>query len=150
VTGGRAGVEYLDLEDLLSLIRALGAGPVRDLGLLDSACARPRSTALGADAYPTLEGKAAALLHSLAQNHALVDGNERLAWLAAVVFLDLNGRTVELEDEAAFQLVMAVAEGTIEVDDVAQRLGRYADEARPLGLRVDVADDDETLDRLDE
>jgi hypothetical protein len=62
----------------------------------------------------------------------------------------LNGRTVELEDEAAFRLVMAVAEGTIEVDDVAQRLGRYADEARPLGLRVDVADDDETLDRLDE
>jgi death on curing protein len=106
------------------LTRALGAGPVRDLGLLDSACARPRSTAFGVDAYPTVEGKAAALLHSLARNHGLVDGNKRLAWLAALVFLDINGHTVEMDDEAAFQSVMAVAEGTIEVDDIAQRLGR--------------------------
>lgn len=115
-------MEYLDLEDLLGLIRALHAGPVRDLGLLDSSCARPRSTAFGADAYPTLEGKAAALLHSLARNHALVDGNKRLAWLATVVFLDLNGRTVELDDEAAFELVMAVAEGSLDVAAIAARL----------------------------
>jgi death on curing protein len=114
-------VEYLDLEDLLSLTRALHAGPVRDLGLLDSSCARPRSTAFGADAYPTLEDKAA-LLHSLARNHALVDGNQRLAWLATVVFLDLNGRTVELDDEAAFELVMAVAEGSPDVEEIAEHL----------------------------
>lgn len=115
-------VEYLDLEDLLGLTRALHAGPVRDLGLLDSSCARPRSTAFGADAYPRLEDKAAALLHSLARNHALVDGNKRLAWLATVVFLDLNGQTVELDDEAAFDLVMAVAEGSIAVAEIAVRL----------------------------
>jgi death on curing protein len=116
-------VEYLDVEDLLGLTRALGAGPVRDLGLLDSSCARPRSTAFGADAYPTLEDKAAALLHSLARNHALViDGNKRLAWLATVVFLDLNGRTVALDDEAAFELVMAVAEGSLGVKEIAARL----------------------------
>jgi len=112
-------VEYLDLEDLLGLTRALHAGPVRDLGLLDSSCARPRSTAFGADAYPTLEDKAAALLHSLARNHALVDGNKRLAWLATVVFLDLDGRTVELDDEVAFDLVMAVAEGSLDVAEIA-------------------------------
>jgi death on curing protein len=116
------GVEYLDLEDLLGLTRALRAGPVRDLGLLDSSCARSRSTAFGADAYLTLEEKAAALLHSLARNHALVDGNKRLAWLATVVFLDLNGRTVELDDEAAFQLVMAVAEGSLGVEEITARL----------------------------
>lgn len=101
MTRGDADVEYLDLEDLLALIRALGAGPVRDLGLLDSACARPRSTAFGADAYPTLEAKVAALRHSPAGTRALVDGNERLAWLAAVVFLDINGHAVELDDEDA-------------------------------------------------
>lgn len=112
-------VEYLDLEDLLGLTRALHAGPVRDLGLLDSSCARPRSTVFGADAYPTLEDKAAALLHSLARNHALVDGNKRLAWLATVVFLDLDGRTVELDDEVAFDLVMAVAEGSLDVAEIA-------------------------------
>jgi death on curing protein len=123
VTGSSADeVEHLELEDLLALTRALRAGPVRDVGLLDAACARPMSTAFGAAAYPTLEGKAAALLHSIVRNHALVDGNKRLAWLAAVVFLDLNGRTIELEDDDAFALVMAAAEGRLEVEDIASRL----------------------------
>ena len=115
-------VEYLDLEDLLALTRALRAGPVRDLGLLDSAAARPRSSAFGTDAYPTHEGKAGALLHSLAGNHALVDGNKRLAWLATVVFLDLNGRTLEMDDDAAFTLVMEVASGTLDLDQIVERL----------------------------
>ena len=115
-------VEYLDLEDVLGLIRALGVGRVRDLGLLDAACARPRSTAFGTEAYPSVEQKAAALLHSLARNHALVDGNKRLAWLATVVFLDINGRSVECDDDTAFELVMAVAEGTLDVTEIAQRL----------------------------
>jgi death on curing protein len=115
-------VEYLDLDDLVDLVRVLGAGPVRDLGLLDSAAGRPRSSAFGADAYPTIALKAAALLHSIARNHALVDGNKRLAWLAAVVFLDLNAAEPELTDDAAFDLVMAVASGDIEVAEIADRL----------------------------
>ena len=102
-------VEYLDLEDLLGLVRALGTGPVRDVGLLDSAAARSRSEAFGVDAYPTLSFKAAALLHSLVGNRALVDGNRRLGWLATVVFLDLNGHAPDLDDDAAFTLVMDVA-----------------------------------------
>lgn len=116
-------VEYLDLEDLLAMVRALAVGPVRDVGLLDSACARPRSTAFGAESYPTLEGKAAALLHSLVRNHALADGNKRLGWLATTVFLELNGRHVSLADDAAFRLVMDVAEGLADVDAIAERLG---------------------------
>ncbi len=115
-------VEYLDLEDLLGLTRALGAGPVRDLGLLDSAAARPRSNAFGENAYPSLDLKAAALLHSIARNHALVDGNKRLAWLATVVFLDLNDQTPDLDDDAAFDLVMDAAQGTVEVEEIAARL----------------------------
>src|SRR5271155_460945 len=89
-------VEYLSLDDLLSMVRHLGVGPVRDVGLLDSAAARPRASAFGEDAYETIDLKAAALLHSVARNHALVDGNKRLAWLAAVVFLDLNNRELRL------------------------------------------------------
>ncbi|MDX6216064.1 MAG: death on curing protein [Frankiales bacterium] len=104
--------EYLDLEDLLGLVRLLNAGPVRDVGLLESAAARPQATALGEDAYGSLELKAAALLHSVAGNHALVDGNKRLAWLATVVFLDVNGHETGLDAEGAFQLVMDVAAGT--------------------------------------
>jgi death-on-curing protein len=112
-------VEFLDLEDLVVLVRRLGAGPVRDVGLLEAACARPRASVFGADAYPTLAGKAAALLHSIVANHALVDGNKRLGWLATVVFLDLNGRRVDLDDEAAFRLVMDIAEGRLDVDGIA-------------------------------
>jgi death on curing protein len=98
-------VEYLDLEDLLQLVRDLEAGPVRDVGLLDSATARPQSSAFGEDAYPTLPLKAAALLHSIAGNHALIDGNKRLAWLATVVFLDINGHGPDPTHDAAFDLV---------------------------------------------
>lgn len=116
-------VEYLDLEDLLGMVRVLGIGPVRDIGLLDSATARPRASAFGEDAYGTIDLKAAALLHSLARNHALVDGNKRLAWLALVVFLDLNDRGVPLSDNDAFDLVMDVASGaTTDLDEIATRL----------------------------
>jgi len=117
-------VAYLELEDLLLLTRRLGVGPVRDVGLLDAACARPRSTAFGVDAYPEIEAKAAALLHSLVGYHALVDGNERLAWLAAVVFLDLNGRTVEMADDEAFDLVMKASQGSLDVAAIAEALRR--------------------------
>jgi death-on-curing protein len=118
--GGVDGeVEFLDLEDLVALVRRLGAGPVRDIGLLEAACARPRASVFGADAYPTLAGKAGALLHSIVANHALVDGNKRLGWLATVVFLDLNGRLVDLDDEEAFRLVMDVAEGRLDADGIA-------------------------------
>lgn len=119
MTAGQRGAsgetDFLELEDLVVLMRRLGAGPVRDVGLLEAACARPRASVFGADAYPTLAGKAAALLHSVVANHALVDGNKRLGWLATVVFLDLSGWDVTLDDEAAFRLVMDVAEGTLDV-----------------------------------
>lgn len=124
MTGAASGTaseetELLELEDLVVLMRRLGAGPVRDVGLLEAACARSRASVFGADAYPTLAGKAAALLHSIVANDALVDGNERLGWLATVVFLDVNGWDVMLDDESAFRLVMDVAEGTLDVEAMA-------------------------------
>ena len=111
--------EYLGIEDALLMVRRLGVGPVRDIGLLDAAMGRPRSTVFGTDAYPTLALKAAALLHSLAKSHALVDGNKRLAWLATTVFLELNGHGTALDDEAAFRLVRDVAAGDHLVEDIA-------------------------------
>jgi death-on-curing protein len=115
-------VEYLELDELFGLIRTLGIGPVRDVGLLDSALARPRSSAFGEDAYPTITLKSAALLHSIANNHALVDGNKRLAWLATVVFLDLNGLSPDLSDGEAFDLVWEIAGTSLDVDAIAARL----------------------------
>ena len=117
-------VEYLGLEDLLELVRRLNAGPVRDIGLLDAAAARPQSSAFGTDAYASFELKAAALLHSIVGNHALVDGNKRLAWLATVVFAELNGRAILLTDDEAFELVMAAAAGSLDVEELAVALAR--------------------------
>jgi death-on-curing protein len=115
-------VEYLDLDDLLGLIRMLGIGPVRDIGLLDSALARPQSSAFGEDAYTTTTLKSAALLHSLVNNHALIDGNKRLGWLATVVFLDLNGLSPDLSDGDAFDLVWEIAATPLDVNAIATRL----------------------------
>ena len=115
-------VEFLDLEDLLALVRILRTGPVRDVGLLESAAVRPQARPFGLDAYPDLALKAAALLHSLALHHPLVDGNKRLAWLATVVFLDLDGSAPDLDDDAAFELVMDVAAGSADVEEIARRL----------------------------
>lgn len=117
-----SAITYLTLDDLLGMVRRLGVGPVTDVGLLDAAVGRPRSSAFGQDAYPTLHLKAAALLHSIVTGHALVDGNKRLGWLATVVFLDLNAAPVTLEDDAAFGLVMAVAEGRTDVKSIADWL----------------------------
>lgn len=115
-------LDHLDVEDLLRLTRLLRAGPVRDVGLLEAACARPWASVLGDEGYPTLALKTAALRHSLVRNHALADGNRRLAWLAAVVYLDVNGHMVGLDDDAAFELVMDAADVHLDVEQIAQRL----------------------------
>jgi len=115
-------VIYLTLPELLLVAaRALGGEPdVRDYGLLDSALARPQASAFGSDAYPGLDAKAAALLHSLARNHALVDGNKRLALAATIAFYGVNGRRLTLTNDAAYDLIMGVAEGKLDsVDDIA-------------------------------
>ena len=114
--------EYLDLEDVVTMIRILDIGPIRDVGLLDCAMNRPRSSAFGEDAYPTLALKAAAILHSVTNNHALVDGNKRLGWLCTVVFCDLNGFSLDLSCEEAFRVVWDVASSSIGVDTIAERL----------------------------
>jgi death-on-curing protein len=120
-------VEYLDLDDLLDLAeRLLGADlAIRDVGLLGSAAARPQTTVGGVDAYPDLWSKAAALLDSVVNNHALVDGNKRLGWLATAVFLHLNGTDLSVAgNDDVYDLVMDVAAGHHTVDEVAARLGR--------------------------
>lgn len=109
---------FLTLEDVLTIARALGAGPVRDIGLIESAAARPQSTIFGADAYPTTPLKAAALLHSLVRNHALVDGNKPTGWLSFTVFLALNGVAVNMDHDAAYYLVLDVAQDKLSLAEI--------------------------------
>ena len=117
--------EYLDTHDLLELARRLLGEPVplRDAGLLGAAAARPQASAFGEDAYPDVWTKAAALLHSVVSSHPLIDGNKRLGWLSAAVFLELNGAGVSTaSNDAVYDLVMAVATGARSVDDIAEAL----------------------------
>ena len=117
--------DYLSLEDLLDIaVGVVGSIVVRDRGLLASAAARPRTTVLGEDAYPALADKAAALMHSLARNHALLDGNKRLAWAATRVFCLLNGRDLDLSVDEAESLVQAAARGEVDVAGIAATIGR--------------------------
>ena len=118
-------VEFLDLDDLLALAGLLlgEPPPVRDVGLLGAAAARPQASAFGEDAYPDLWTKAAALLQSVVKNHALVDGNKRLGWLATATFLELNGvRVTGVPDDDVVELVTHVAASRLEVADIAAAL----------------------------
>lgn len=78
---------HVSLGDLLALTSDLGVGPVRDIGLLDAAAHRPQAELYGQQAYPDLDTKAAVLPDSVVRNHALIDGDKRLGWLATVVFM---------------------------------------------------------------
>ena len=122
-----APVEYLDLDDVLGLAeRLLGTPvPIRDVGLLGSAVARPQTTVGGRDAYPDVWTKAAALLQSIVNNHALIDGNKRLGWLATAVFLELNGIDITAAANSdVYDLVIDVASRQSSIDDLATRLTR--------------------------
>lgn len=117
--------QYLTLEEALYIAERVTGAPaeVRDLGLIESALARPRTTVFGEDAYPTLDLKAAALLQSLVGNHGLVDGNKRLALGCTSVFLTINGHPLELDDEReAYDVIIAAASG--ELADIADALRR--------------------------
>lgn len=115
----------LTLEDLLSLVEDLGVGPVRDVGLLDSSAHRPGAVLYGHEAYQELDRKAAALLDSLVGNHALVDGNKRLGWLAVVVFYGLNDIGLDAPDDDAYELVMSVARREAPIEEIAAALSRW-------------------------
>jgi len=121
--------EYLDPEDLLEIAReAVGRDvAVRDYGLLASALARPCASVSGQDAYPDIHLKAAALLHSLARNHALVDGNKRLAWTGCRTFLAINAQWISAPEDERFDLVIGVATGAMsELDEIAAQLHSWS------------------------
>jgi death-on-curing protein len=118
-------VIYLDVHDLLYIAERATRAPVelRDVGLLEAAAARPQASAFGTDAYVSVHGKAAALLHSIVRNHALVDGNKRLGLAAVIAFYGLNGWRLTMTNDEAYDFVMSTASGALdEVPLIAQRL----------------------------
>ena len=126
-------VEYLDLDDLMAAADvAVGRRPeVRDWGLLESALARPKATIFGEDAYAGLNGKAAALLHSLVTNHALVDGNKRLGLVAVLLFYGMNGCDLTATEDERVELILAIADGRLsEVEKIADHLAPWVSPGR--------------------
>jgi death-on-curing protein len=127
LTESTGSTEYLDLDDLIALATGLlgDPPPIRDVGLLGSAAARPQTTVGGDDAYPDVLTKAAAMLQSILKNHALIDGNKRLGWLATATFLELNGVAVtHIGNDDVYGFVMEIAAGSHQVDDIAEMLRR--------------------------
>jgi len=124
-------VEFLDLDDILAICSTLFVDPppIRDIGLLGAAVARPQTTLGDSDAYPSLTEKAAALLQSIVSNHAIVDGNKRLGWVATAVFLEINGRSVaHVSNDDVFALVMHVAAKSPPLSDIVVRLRAFTSE----------------------
>ena len=119
-------IDYLSLEDLLEIAAGVIEQPlVRDLGLLASAAARPQMSVFGDDAYPTFTAKVAALMESIARNHALVDGNKRLTWAAGRVFCLMNGCDLSYDVDEAEALVLDIAQGHLELAAIAENLAAH-------------------------
>ncbi len=115
---------YLDLNDVMRIARrVLPSVEAQDAGLLESALGRPQASPFGADAYPDLHTKTAALVHSMTKNHALVDGNKRLGLATLVAFLGINGSRLAMTNDEAYDFIIAIAEGRLErVTDIAEIL----------------------------
>lgn len=117
--------EYLSPEEILAIHAEIidrygGLHGLRDLGLLESAAARPRAGFGEFEAYPSVFDKAAALLHSTIRNHAFVDGNKRTGIVSAVLFLERNGYKVTLSNEEFFELAVDVASAVVDLEVVAR------------------------------
>ncbi|HEX4401937.1 MAG TPA: type II toxin-antitoxin system death-on-curing family toxin [Galbitalea sp.] len=115
---------YLDPEDALAAVARLGLY-LRDEGLLFSALARPAASAFGVDAYETIELKAAALITSIARNHASLDGNKRTAWVLTVAFLNINGWDLDMTQNEKFELILAISQGSLELDAIAATFAKH-------------------------
>jgi len=102
-----------------------GSAGVRDVGLLESALARPQQLHAYGDPAPDLADLAAALAHGFARNHPFVDGNKRTAAVACETFLELNGATLEAEDLELYPLYLALAEGKLGEQDFAAWLREH-------------------------
>ena len=122
-------MRYLTLGEVVELHGQLiaatgGATGIRDLGLLESALAQPAATFAGTDLHPTIIDRAAALGLSLVANHPFIDGNKRIGHAAMEVFLLLNGYEIDASVDEQERLMLDVASGTVDREQLADWLRR--------------------------
>ena len=111
-------IVYLNLEVISSQLVQVGFF-IKDIGLLDSALARPKTSLYGEDAYKTLELKGASLMHSIIKNHPMIDGNKRSSWIALNSFFEINGKTINAKTDDAFEFVISVATDAMNLEEMA-------------------------------
>lgn len=121
------GVIYISLDEVLAIHddmveRYGGSFGIRDLGLIQSAIARPQATFGGMDLYPTIIDKAAALFHSLIFNHAFADGNKRTALTSTARFLHLNGYELAAIEQELIDFPLRVENNHLDIDEISKWL----------------------------
>ena len=122
----KSKIQYLYLDEVIEIGEALIPDfRIRDIGLLESAVNRPEMTIYGREAYKTLAEKIAALMHSLAANHALVDGNKRITWSCGRVFAILNGCDFEVDVDEAERVIVALASGELDAKSLAPIIEKW-------------------------
>ena len=122
----RQKIQYLGLEEVIEIGEALIPDfRIRDIGLLESAVHRPATVIYGQEAYPSIEGKIAALMHSLAANHALIDGNKRLTWSSGRLFAILNNLDFYVGIDEAEGVIISLASGELDAKSLAPIIGKW-------------------------
>lgn len=124
-------MKYLTAKDILLLHELQiekygGSHGLRDLGLLESAVGRPQSTFDGADLYPDIFMKGAALVHSLLMNHQFVDGNKRTAMFSAMTFLELNKFEFVAEQKEIVEAALWIENKKPELEEIAAWLKKHS------------------------
>ena len=124
-------VRYLATETVLEIHEELvarygGSQGIRDLGLVDSAVARPRAGFGDFEAYPDLFIKAAVLGHSLLKNHPFVDGNKRTAVAAMELLLEENGYELRVPKNSLYRLALDIENNSLSEQAIARWLKRHS------------------------
>jgi death-on-curing protein len=124
-------VKYLSLDEVIAIHDSMieeygGSHGIRDLGMIQSAIARPQASFGGEDLYPTLFDKAAALFHSLMFNHAFVDGNKRTTISVTARFLAINGFSLEVSQKEFVDFPLRVENNHLELGDIADWLKKHS------------------------
>lgn len=109
----------IKLESFVEALNDVGF-VVRDAGLLASALERPHTTLFGAEVYPEIHEKTAALGQAIAKYHPMIDGNKRSAWIGMNVFLELNGFSLRATSDDAFKFMLDIANDRIDLPKIAE------------------------------
>jgi death-on-curing protein len=122
--------QFLTLDDVLEshaeqIATYGGSEGIGDPGLLMSALAQPEATFDGQHLHSDIFEMAAAYLFHIVQNHPFVDGNKRVGLEAALLFLEINGHSVEATDEAIVDLVLRTAQGKTTKQQIAEFLRNH-------------------------